>query len=76
MTLRVLPRVNIIADTTALEIISGNFITFLNVVTVCFNLSILSLKQCRVKQLLLLLFVISGIIKASLGVISPGPRLD
>ena len=35
MTLRVLPRVNIIADTTALEIISGNSITFLNVVTVC-----------------------------------------
>ena len=74
MTLRVRPRVKIIADTTALEIISGSSISLVNVVTVCFNLSILSLKQCTVKQLVLLVFVISGTVKVS--VIRPGPRLD
>ena len=74
MTLRISPRVKIIADTTALEIISGSSISLVNVVTVCFNLSILSLKQCTVKQLVLLVFVISGTMKVS--VIRPGPRLD
>ena len=74
ITLRVSSRVKIIADTTALEIISGSSISLVNVVTVCFNLSILSLKQCTVKQLVLLVFVISGTVKVS--VIRPGPRLD
>ena len=74
MTLRVRPRVKIIADTAALEIISGSSISLVNVVTVCFNLSILSLKQCTVRQLVLLVFVISGTMKVS--VIRPGPRLD
>ena len=74
MTLRVRPRVKIIADTAALEIIAGSSISLVNVVTVCFNLSILSLKQCTVKQLVLLVFVISGKMKVS--VIRPGPRLD
>ena len=40
------------------------------------SVSILSLKQCTVKQILLLFFVISGIIKVSVSVISPGPPLD
>ena len=40
------------------------------------SVSILSLKQCTVKQLTLLVFVVSGIIKVSVSVISPGPQLD
>ena len=40
------------------------------------SVSILSLKQYTLKQLFLLVFVISGIIKVSVSVISLGPRLD
>ena len=41
----------------------------------CLSISIFSLKQCIIKQLLNSVFVISGLFKASVSVISLGVRL-